>query len=162
MLLIMLFCTPALAWKTGVKASLFTGAPDFNDGPEYDSATIYQQEYTDQLRFENQQEFSKNVNEATRVLQQQADENAKWLAQAVEKGTLKQIEDKLRKQAMETGSKFDVRNDKEEWNAEYTMTTEYGVRTDTATVYHKYGKVRVVTRVQPYGVVVFSVAQITK
>lgn len=162
LLAIALIPAAAFAANTGVRPSLFSGAPDFRDGPEYDSALLYQQEYTGQLRIENEKDFYKNMNEATRMLQKQTDENAKWLAEVVEKGNLKQLEEKLRKQATATGSQFNVTNNAEEWAAEYIMKTEYGIRTDSATVWHKDAQVRIVTKVQPFGILVFSIAQVKK
>jgi len=162
LLAIMLIPSVVFAAKTGVRPSLFSGAPAFHDGPEYDSTLIYQQEYTGQLRIENEKDFYKNMNEATRMLQKQTDENAKLLAGVVEKGNLKQLEEKLRKQAEATGDQVSITNNDEEWVAEYVMKTEYGIRTDTATVWHKYAKVRIITKVQPFGVLVFSIAQVKK
>jgi len=162
MLLIGIFCTSAFAAKLGVNSSLLSGAPDYRNGNEYDSTTIYQMHFTGGERIENQKEFNKDVSAATRELQKQVDEDAKRFADAVAQGRLLEVEKILSEYASATGAQFSVTKNKSEWTGEYKTVTDYGIRTDTVTVYHDYAKVRIVTKVQPFGVMVFSVAQIKK
>lgn len=163
LLLLVLVPTAVFASDFRVHPSLFSGAPNFANGPEYDSTTIYQMNFTNQQRAENTQEFIGDLNAATSVLQAQADENAKKLAEAVEKNNLPAVEERIRKLALAENDTVEVKSDANHWELTYTaIEPNKVVRKDIATVDYTTSKCSIVTRVAPYGIAIFSVAQFKK
>ena len=155
--------SPLYAADFHVNHPIFSAAPTFSHGPEVDSDTIYQVRSADRQVGRQMQQGVQNLNAASDRLQQQADNNVKKLADEAGSGTLQELEQKLREHAAEHKNKVEITSSAEKWEAVYTRVAEdKSVRTDTATVDFAARKCTVVTRVRPFGVTVFAVAQYIK
>jgi len=138
-------------------------APNFYYGQEYPNTTIGGVVNAAAQIYAQSKDYQQQLMATTDELQRQADENSKKLAKAVENNALDKVEQRLRKEALAAGDTVDVKSDSGQWELTYTtIFPSKAKRIDVATVYYGYSTCRIVTKVVPYGVTVFGVAQFKK
>jgi len=160
-----LMLVPAVAFALDFHVDMprIIAAPNFRYGPEYTNNTIggvvfAKQQLNDQAK-KNQAKYE----QVTETLQRQADENSNRLAEAVAKSELERLELHLRDVAKAAGDTVDVKKDSMKWELTYKKVfPSKAYRLDVATVDLTTSKCKLVTKVIPYGISVFSVAQIVK
>ena len=163
LVIILAAAAPLYAANFHVNHPVFTGAPTFSHGPEADSDTIYHMNSAKRQVNSQAKKNVDNLNAASDRLQRQADENVKKLAAEAANGTLNELEQRLCERAAERKDTVEVKSSAEKWEAVYTkVAADKSVRTDTATVDFIKQRCTVVSRVKPFGVTVFAVAQYKK
>jgi len=163
LLALILVPTAVFALDFHVDMPHIMAAPNFRYGLENTNNTIGGVVFArDQLNAQAKQNTAK-YEQITDTLQRQADENSKKLAEAVANGALQQLELNLRDAATAAGDTVDVKKDTMKWELTYKKVfPSKAYRLDVATVDLTTSKCRVVTKVIPYGISVFGVAQIVK